>query len=159
MRKKYKKNKHWKFFPRSFHSLGIYKIHISGAANRHAPVQRAKYVVVFSTQSSWYEPFTSFVSFSSKNIIIYWLILTMNHQGSYFPFVFVFIQWVKHFCTPPNCVTIWSTELNSNNKKYIQLMFGWSKLYTNIQQDQKAKLDYHMSMLFAHMAGWDGVGC
>ena len=36
-------------------------------------------------------------------------------------------------------------------------MFGWSKLYTNIRQDQKAKLDYHMSMLFAHMAGWDGV--
>ena len=37
------------------------------------------------------------------------------------------------------------------------LCFGLSKLYTNIQQDQKAKLDYHMSMLFAYMAagrGW-----
>ena len=33
-----------------------------------------------------------------------------------------------------------------------------SKLYTNIQQDQKAKLDYHMSMLFAYMAGWEGCG-
>ena len=29
--------------------------------------------------------------FHKKNIIIYWLILTVNHQGSYFPF-FVFIQ-------------------------------------------------------------------
>ena len=38
------------------------------------------------------------------------------------------------------------------------LCFGLSKLYTNIQQDQKAKLDYHMSMLFAYIwragRGW-----
>ena len=27
-----------------------------------------------------------------------------------------------------------------------------------MQQDQKAKLDYHMSMLFAYMAGREGVG-
>ena len=33
---------------------------------------------------------------------------------------------------------------------------GLSKLYTNIQQDQKAKLDYHMSMLTAYMAGGGG---
>ena len=38
------------------------------------------------------------------------------------------------------------------------LCFGLSKLYTNIQQDQKAKLDYHMSMFFAYMAGVEGVG-
>ena len=38
------------------------------------------------------------------------------------------------------------------------LCFGLSRLYTNIQQDQKAKLDYHMSMLFAYMAGGEGVG-
>ena len=47
-----------------------------------------------------------------------------------------------------------------NNKKkniYINLCFGLSKLYTNIQQDQKAKLDCHMSMLFAYMAGGNGV--
>ena len=38
------------------------------------------------------------------------------------------------------------------------LCFGLSNLYTNIQQDQKAKLDNHMSMLFAYMAGGEGVG-
>ena len=47
-----------------------------------------------------------------------------------------------------------------NNKKIFiyNLYFGLSKLYTGIQQDQKAKLDYHMSMLFAYMAGGEGVG-
>ena len=38
------------------------------------------------------------------------------------------------------------------------LCFGLSKLYTNIQQDHKAKLDDHMSMLFAYMAGGEGGG-
>ena len=38
------------------------------------------------------------------------------------------------------------------------LCFGLSKLYTIIQQDQKAKLDYHMSMLFAYMVGEEGGG-
>ena len=34
-------------------------------------------------------------------------------------------------------------------------MFWFVKtVHTNIQQDQKAKLDYHISMLFAYMAGW-----
>ena len=47
-----------------------------------------------------------------------------------------------------------------NNKKILiyNLCFGLSKLYTNIQQDQKAKLDYHMAMLFAYMAGEEGQG-
>ena len=48
-----------------------------------------------------------------------------------------------------------------NNKKKIciyNLCFDLSKLYTNIQQDQTAKLDYHMSMFFAYMAGGEGVG-
>ena len=37
-----------------------------------------------------------------------------------------------------------------------QLVAMYCTLYTNIQQDQKAKLDYHMSMLFAYMAGGKG---
>ena len=37
-------------------------------------------------------------------------------------------------------------------------MFWFVNTVTNIQQDQKTKLDYHMSMLFAQMAGREGVG-
>ena len=37
-------------------------------------------------------------------------------------------------------------------------MFCFVNTVTNIQQDQKAKLDYHMSMLFAQMAGTEGLG-
>ena len=36
-----------KFFLARFAHSAFYKIHISGAANRHAPNQYAKYVVVF----------------------------------------------------------------------------------------------------------------
>ena len=36
------------FFLTRFAHSAFYKIHISGAANRHAPGQYAKYVVVFS---------------------------------------------------------------------------------------------------------------
>ena len=153
--KKYRKNIEKVFLTHFAHSA-FYTIHISEAANRHVPVQYAKYVFfLFSKQSSWYEPFTSFVSFSQRIIIIYWLILTVNHQGSYFPFFFIFIQWVKHFCTPANFV---STVLNNKNIFIYNLCFGLSKLYTNIQQDQKAKLDYHMSIVLAYMAGGEGVG-
>ena len=40
-----------KFFLARFAHSAFYKIHISGAANRHAPVQYAKYVVVFFLSS------------------------------------------------------------------------------------------------------------
>ena len=40
---------------------------------------------------------------------------------------------------------------------YIQLCFGLSKLYTNIKQDQKGKLDHHKSMLFACIASGEGL--
>ena len=44
-----------------------------------------------------------------------------------------------------------------NKNIYIQLCFGLSKLYTNIQQDQRAKLDHYKSMLFACMASGEGL--
>ena len=37
-------------------------------------------------------------------------------------------------------------------------MFWFVKTVHNIQQDQKAKLDYHISVLFAYMAGGEGWG-
>ena len=49
MRKKCKKISNIeKKFPRPFAHSAFYKIHISGVANRHAPDQYAKYVVLFS---------------------------------------------------------------------------------------------------------------
>ena len=55
MRKKCKKLSTIEFFflARFAHSA-IYKIHISRAANRHAPVQYAKYVVLFFFSSSFF---------------------------------------------------------------------------------------------------------
>ena len=51
-----------------------------------------------------------------------------------------------------------STVLNNKKIFIYNLCFGLSKPYTNTQQVQKAKLDYHMSMLFAYMAGGEGWG-
>ena len=47
--------------------------------------------------------------------------------------------------------------LNNKKTSIYNLCFGLPKLYTNVQQDQKAKLDYHMSMSFAYIAGGEGV--
>ena len=53
-----------------------------------------------------------------KNIIIY--IVNINSESSRVIFSFVvFLQWVKHFCTPANFVTICSTVLNNNKKIFI----------------------------------------
>ena len=47
----------------------------------------------------------------------------------------------------------------NNNKKCLYTTYVLvCKLHTNIQQDQKAKLDHHMSVMFAYMAGGEGVG-
>ena len=82
------------FFLTRFAHSSFYKIHISGAANRYAPVQYAKYVVVvvvvFFFQSSHHDTnLLLYLYHFRKNIIIYWLILTVNHQGSYFPFFYL----------------------------------------------------------------------
>ena len=52
-------------------------------------MQNMCFFFFFSKQSSLYESFTSFVPFSYKNIIIYWLILTVNHQGHIFLFLYL----------------------------------------------------------------------
>ena len=77
-----------------------------------------------------------------------YILASINSESSrviFFPF-FVFIQWVKHFCTPANFVTICVCAVLNNKIKILiyNLCFGSSKLYTNIQLDQKANLDYHI---------------
>ena len=53
------------FFLARFAHSAFYKIHISGAANRHVPVQYAKCAFFLSSHhDTSHEPFTSFVSFS-----------------------------------------------------------------------------------------------
>ena len=64
----------------------------------------------------------------------------------------------KTFLYPSKFCDHLSTVLNNKKIFIYNLRFGLSKLYTNIQQDQKAKLDYHMLMLFAYIAGGEGVG-
>ena len=90
MRKKCKKLSNIENFSLArFAHSAFYKIHISGAANCHAPVQYAKYVFFFFFRSSHHDtsPLLHLYHFhKKKNIIIYWLIITVNHQGSYFPF-------------------------------------------------------------------------
>ena len=96
MRKKCKKISNIeKIFLARFAHSAFYKIHISGADNRHAPVQYAKYdcfffflflFFFFLFLSSHHDttPLFHLYHFRKKSIIIYWLILTVNHQGSYF---------------------------------------------------------------------------
>ena len=98
------------FFLARFAHSAFYKIHISGAtAMPQSNMQNMFFFFFF-----FFFFFKAVIMIRTrlficiifvKNIIIYWLILTVNHQGSYFPF-FVFIQWVKYFCTPANFVTI-----------------------------------------------------
>ena len=78
------------FLARFAHSA-FYKFHISGAANRHAPVQYSKYVFflfffsfILSGHHDTNPVLHLYHSRKKTNIIIYWLILTVNHQGSYF---------------------------------------------------------------------------
>ena len=69
----------------------FYKIHGSGAAYRHAPVQYAKYVVfffffvVFFLSSHHDTNPLLHLFYFVKKYNYNWLILTVNHQGSYIP--------------------------------------------------------------------------
>ena len=113
MRKKCKKLSNIEniFLARFVHSA-FYKIHISGAANRHAEVQYAKYVVVF------FFFFFFLGSHHDKNPLLHlyhfrkkkcnYILANINSESSrvIISFFFVFIQWVQHFCTPANFLTI-----------------------------------------------------
>ena len=69
------------FFLARFAHSAFYKIHNSGAAKRHTPVQYAQYVVVFFLSSHHdTNPLPHLYQFLNQNIIIHWLILTVNHQ-------------------------------------------------------------------------------
>ena len=103
-----------KNFSHSFRSLGILQNSYFWSSEPPSPSSIFIYLFVcfvlfcfFFFLSSHHDtnPLLHLYHFSKKNIIIYWLMLTVNHQGSYLPF-FVFIQCVKHFCTPVNFVTI-----------------------------------------------------
>ena len=79
------------FLARFAHSA-FYKIHISGAANRHAPV---RYAIFFLSSHHDRNPLLYLYHFRKKynNILAY-----INRQSSRITFsFFVFIQWAKHF--------------------------------------------------------------
>ena len=98
------------FFLARFAHSALYKIHISGAANRHAP---------FNMQNMFFFLFFLFFFLSShhdtnpllhlyyfRNEYNYILANINSESSTVICSFFVFIQWVKHFCTPANFVTI-----------------------------------------------------
>ena len=79
-----------KIFLARFAHSAFYKIHISGAANRHAPVQYAKYVVVFFLSSHHdTNPLLHFYHFRKKynNILAN---INSESSGVIFSFFFFF---------------------------------------------------------------------
>ena len=105
------------FFLDRFAHSAFYNIHIPGAADRDAPVQNAKYVFFFFFLSSHHDTNTLFHLYHFRKKYNY-ILANINSESLrvIFSFFFVFIQWIKHFCTPANFVTIWSTVLNNNKK-------------------------------------------
>ena len=87
-----------------------------------------------------------------------YILANINSESSrvIFSSFFFFFFCLHPVGTPANFVTILSTVLNNQKIFIYNLCFSLSKLYTNIQQDQKAKLDYHILMLFAYMLGGEG---
>ena len=85
-----------KIFLARFAHSAFYKIHISGEANRHVPLQYAKYVAFFLSSHHDTNPLLHLYHFRKKITIIYWLILTVNHKGSNFLFFFSFFFFCLH---------------------------------------------------------------
>ena len=103
------------------------------------------------------EQLTAMPQFNMLNILFYGVFFLSNHHDAN-PLLHLY-----HFRKKYNYKL---ANINSESSRVIfsfffclhlyNLCFGLSKLYTNIQQDQKAKLDYHMSILFAYMVGEEG---
>ena len=98
------------FYLARFAHLAFYTIRISGAANRHAPVQHAKNVLfcffLLFFLSCHYDtnPLLHLYYFRQK---YNYLLANIKSESSRVIFTFfVFIKWVKHFCTPATFVTI-----------------------------------------------------
>ena len=93
------------FFLARFAHSAFYKIRISGAAYRHAPVQYAKYVFFFF----FFFLFSSFFlsSHHDTNPLLHlnrfrkkynYILANINRESSRVIFsFFILIQWVKHF--------------------------------------------------------------
>ena len=93
---------HFLFLARFAHSA-FYKIHISGAANRHAPVQ---YAIFFLNSHHDTNPLLHLYHFRKKYNYMY-ILANIDRESSRVIFsFFCLLQWVKHFCTPANFVTI-----------------------------------------------------
>ena len=93
-----------------------------------------------------------------KNIIMYWLILTVNHQGSYFPFFFFFFFCLhpvgQTFLHPSKfCNYLKHSAKNRKNYLYTTYVLVCQNCTLIFSRTRK-----HMSMLFAYMAGREGVG-
>ena len=72
------------FFLARFAHSAFHKIHICGAANRPRSICQILFFLFFLSSHHDTNPYLICIIFV-KNISIYWLILTVNHQGSHFP--------------------------------------------------------------------------
>ena len=107
------------FLARFAHSL-FYKIHISEAANRHAPVQYAKYVFFFCLLSNHHDtnPLLTLYFICTFVKKYDYILANINSESSRVIFSFFCLHPVgQTFLNPSKFVTIWSTVLNK--KKYL----------------------------------------
>ena len=92
-----------KLFLAFFAHSAFYKIYISGAANRHVPVQYAKYVFFLSSHHDT-NPLLHFYHFRKQ---YNYILANINSESSRVIFSFFCLHPVcQTFCTPANFVTI-----------------------------------------------------
>ena len=117
-----------KYFLARFAHSAFYKIHISGAANRHVPVQYAKYVFFccfFLSSHHNTNPLLHLYHFRKKNNYI---LANINSESSKVIFSFFYLHPKgQTFLYPSKFVTTRITVLNNIKNIYIQLMFWFVK--------------------------------